>query len=260
MARQANDAILAIEQAALEAIDAVWAEWESGTINAMQVRHRLENVIRGAYRSSVNVAVEQIREQVQDWIPDWKPDTRVFLTPYLRELVAGVQRNLREYKKDPNELSRRRAILRHKLGASVAAHRGYTDAVLTAFHDLTAAGLVVKKVWRANFINNTPCTFCAKLHNTMLDLHEAFDPGGGFEPYIDLQGPPAHPRCKCYVLILVSGLESDLKTEVPPGLFPEAQVDANISMSAEDVRKLPKKMFGAFMDFLKGVQSRLKGA
>lgn len=257
LAQQTHEAISAIEAAALEQIDAVWEAWERGELNAMSVRHRLENVIRGAYRASVNVAVQQVQQQVQDWVPDWVPDTRVFLTPYLQSLVADVRRNLREYKANPSELTRRRAILRHKLSAGVAAHRGYTDALLAAFHDLRESGLAVRKMWRASFVNNVPCPVCLKLNGTSVELDKQFHPGGDYVPYIDLMGPPAHPRCRCFLIILVASLESDLQVEVPDFGVPE--VESGPSMSAADVRELPKKLFDAFMKFLSGVQGKLKG-
>lgn len=254
LAQQVQEAIDAIEAAALEQIDAVWDAWERGELNAMSVRHRLENVIRGAYRASVNVAVEQVRQQVQDWVPDWTPDTRVFLTPYLQSLLEDVRRNLRDYKADSNELSRRRAVLRHKLSAAVAARRGYTDALLAAFHDLSDVGLQVRKVWRAR---PDACPVCLKLNGTSVLIDHEFAPGAGYTPYIDLQGPPAHPRCRCYLLVLVASLESDLALEVPA--FGPPETDSPLTMSAADIRALPKKVFDAFIRFLGGVQKKLQG-
>lgn len=252
----AQRGIDAIEAQAVARMHEVWAEWlEASEHTDVQVRFRMENVVRTAYRAAAQLAVSQMRDQVREFLPDWNPETRIFRTSYLDALLEDVRRNLREYKADRTVLARRRAALRMELSARVASQRGYTDALLSLAGELDDAKLQVRKTWQATFINNTPCPQCTELHGVSVPLGSSF-PGTG-SVYIDLLGPPLHPRCRCKLVILVSqtGVPEAAMGEIPASVTEQSER----SMSAADVRAMPKKAYDAFLRFLRAFRRRAAG-
>ena len=193
-ALSAHNAVNALEARARDQIDQALDDWDAGILNAVTVRYRLERIVRNAYRGSVALAAAQARRQAD--LPDWTPRERVFVTPYLSSLLADVRRNLREFKQaGRTPEARRRAAFRMKHSAGVAAQRGYTDALEASAQEMQEFGLIVRKVWRANFIGNQPCPQCVGLHGAEVDVGQQFPVGDYHAPYIDLLGPPAHPHC-----------------------------------------------------------------
>lgn len=254
---QASDNVHAIvdsiEDAARVQISQAFEAWDAGLLDAQTVRHRLERVVRDSYRSSVAVAVAHAQTQTD--IPGWKPKDRVFVTPYLKELLSDVRRNLREYKAaGKTEEARRRAILRMSHSAGVAAQRGYTDALISAYAELVESGMEVRKVWVAHITpEHTPCEDCLALHGTEAPLREQFPHTGFRDPYIDLLGPPKHPNCRCRLVILVVTLENALEDLDLPNPTPPQ------SMSSEQVRSMPKTLFMSILAFFAKVVGFLKG-
>lgn len=253
-ARTAHLAVNALEDVARAQIDIVMGQWDAGVLDARTVRFRLEKVIRDSYRGSVALAVAQVAEQAG--VPGWKPRERVFLTPYLKSLLEDVRRNLREYKASGKaESARRRAILRMKHSAGVAAQRGFTDALVSAYTEMAEFGLTVRKIWFTNFGAGTPpCPQCADLHGTEVGISEEFPTGTFHAPYIDLVGPPAHPHCRCWLAFLVVSLENAFDSidmgEAAPAVT---------SMTSKQVRSMPAALFGTFVKFVTGVVRRLRG-
>lgn len=246
--------------AALEAtnrsrIERVFDAWESGTISNRQVRHRMENVLRAAWRAS-GATARATAQRAAD-LDGWTPANQTFSTPYLNDLRADVRRNLREYSAararsriTPEELekARRRAILRMSHSAGVATTRGYTDALIAAYSELEDFGYRLVKMWMANFDgDHMPCPHCRKLHGARAGLHESFravlPDTRRLAVYRDLQGPPRHPQCQCWLAILVITLENafeKIEPEAPPVKPPS-------SSSAESVRNLPLAIFMAII-------------
>ena len=75
--------------------------------------------------------------------------------------------------------------------------------MLESSRELDDFGFRLRKLWVANFVNNTPCEFCQALHGTEVGLDEDFPTDlNKLKIYGDLKGPPRHPRCRCRLLIL----------------------------------------------------------
>lgn len=252
-ARTAHLAASSIEDQARQNIKDAFDAWDMGQYDAQTIRHRLEQIIRQAYRASAVLAAQFTT--TQSGLPEWKPSGTVFTSAYLTSLIKDVQRNLREFKSSPkDDPDYRRHILRLQHAAGVAAQRGYTDALIESYAELEKLGYSLQKVWLANFVNNTPCPTCQALHGTSVGLREDFKvlASDTAKVYLNLQGPPRHPRCRCYLCILVTDL-----TNVDEELDVDNPAPANPvkSMTTDDVKKLPKKVFLALVSSFKAVKN-----
>lgn len=247
-ATQAHLTVNALEEAAREQITQTFDGWDAGLYDARTVRYRLERIVRDTYRGSVALAVAQTTEQAG--IPGWKPTERVFVTPYLTSLIADVRKNLRDFKAEgKTEKARRRAILRMRHSAGVAAQRGYTDAVIRANVELADFGMVLRKVWVSRLSPTyQPCPQCVALHGTEVGLEEEFPTGPYRAPYMDLLGPPAHPHCQCWLVVLTVALENVL--DKPNLEKPQADEEQPTSMTAKSVRSLSGLAFLALVKFV----------
>lgn len=252
-ARTAHLVAIRLEAQARKDVEAAFTAWEAGELDAQSIRYRLESIIRSAYRTSAAVAIEFSAKQ--SGLPNWKPSGSVFRTEYLDSLIRDVRRNLREFKiSDRDDAARRRHVLRVQHSAGVAAQRGYTDALIESYAELEALGYQLRKVWMANFVNNTPCPTCRSLHGKSVGLREnfKFKLSDSAKVYMNLQGPPRHPRCQCYLCILVTDL-----TNVDEVLDVDEPEDAepNTSMTTDDVKKLPKKVFLAVVNSFRSLKN-----
>lgn len=253
-AKTAHLAASALESVSRQQIVQAYADWESGELNAQTVRHRLEAIIRSAYRASANVAIEHTAQQ--SGLPDWKPSGTVYRTDYLESLLKDVRRNLREYKaSDRTEADRRRHVLRTQHSAGVAAQRGYTDALIESYAELETYGYQLRKVWLANFENNVPCPTCTSLHGTGVGLRDEFkvQASDTAKVYLNLQGPPRHPRCQCYLCILVVDLDN-----VMDPLDIDKPKPGRSTMTTDEVKSLPVKVFKAVVKSIQLVGKFLK--
>lgn len=252
-ARQAHLAASALESSVRQQIAASFDAWDRGEYSAQSIRWRLEAIVRSAYRTTASVASAHVSREsgIQGWVP-----SEVFNTEYLANLLSDVRRNLREYKSsDRGEVARRRAVLRMQHSAGVASQRGYTDAMISGYTELQDFGFRLRKVWLANFVNNTPCDYCRALHGTEVGLHENFPMGDNLlKVYGDLKGPPRHPRCRCYLAILVVSLENALES-----LDIEHPTPASKTMSTDDVKRMPTKVFRAIVKTLRKIISFVRG-
>lgn len=108
----------------------------------------------------------------------------------------------------------RNAMARLRLRAvttgTTAVHQGARDAqtaVFRRYSDMHGYA-TVKKRWIVT--SKTPCGMCAALHGTVADLNDEFDRTATRDGtplrrvYLDLQGPPRHPNCRCQIELVVS--------------------------------------------------------
>jgi len=253
--RAAHNAASTIEREMRDQISTIFNEWDLGHHTKQTVRYRLEAVIRNSYRASAAVAVQQTINA--SGIPGWKPQGEVFKTEYLDSLLKDVRKNLAAFKSsDKEDADRRRAVLRIQHSAGVGAQRGYTDALISSYAELADFGYKLKKVWLANFINNTPCPICRSLHGTIVELHETFPvPDGSGKVYLDLQGPPRHPRCQCWITILIYTLENVLEPlDIDnPSDKPQEEMDT------DDVASLPLAIFSGILKALRALVKFVTG-
>jgi hypothetical protein len=251
--RVAHLAVRALEESVRRAVTEAFDAWDAGDEDAQTIRHRLERIIREAYRSAAAVGVAYTVQQAG--IPDWKP-VGVFNTAYLTELLADVRRNLRDYKaSERDEVARRRAVSRVAHSAGVAATRGYTDAVLEASRELEDFGFRLRKLWVANFVNNTPCEFCAALHGTEVPLDDDFvTDENKLKIYGDLKGPPRHPRCKCRLVMLHVRFDNFFDSF---DLDEPIETD-NDTITTEEIQAMDAGLFGMFTRGLRKLISFLR--
>lgn len=238
-------------------IISIFDSWDKGDLTAQTVRHQLEAVIRSAYRSSGAVATEHTVQQSE--IPGWRPANRFFSSDYLASMLSDVRSNLRTYKaSDKTDKDRRRAVLNIQHSAGVAAQRGYTDALISSYSELNVDfGYELRKFWMANFVNNDPCDYCRALHGTEVGLHDEFPypkHSKSTKVYQNLQGPPRHPRCRCYLAIIVVTLENaldsmDIDVPTPPAL----------TITTAEVKNMPKSLFGSIVKALQKIIAFIKG-
>lgn len=252
--RVSHLAVRALEAAVrLKVVEAL-SEWEAGLETPQSIRWRLEAIIRDGYRSAAAVGVAHVAAQAG--IPGWRP-VGVFRTAYLDGLVADVRRNLREFKaSDRDDVARRRAISRLSHSAGVAATRGYTDAVLDANRELEDFGFRLRKLWVANFINNSPCEYCEALHGVEVGLDEDFPtPSNKLKIYGDLKGPPRHPRCKCRLVILHVRFDNFFDSFD----LDEPVENDNDTITTEEVQSMPKGLYGFLTAGLRKLIRYLRG-
>jgi hypothetical protein len=255
-ARQAHNAATAVETQVRQQVENAFDDWDAGVLDAQTVRHRLEAIIRSAYRASAALAIQHT--STQSGLPNWKPKG-VFKTEYLASLIQDVRRNLRDYKAgDRDDPARRAYVLRNQLSAAVAAQRGYTDALIESYAQLEDLGYQLRKVWMANFVNNTPCPICTGLHGTTVDLRDTFQVNASdtAKVYLNLQGPPRHPNCRCFLVILVVDL-----TNILAPIDVDHPEPGATTMTTDAVKRIPQKIFDAVIKairLLKKVFSRGK--
>ena len=255
-ARQTNLSIRALDQTVRSRIEQVFVEWDSGQHSAQSVRWALEMVVREAYRSSAAVGLAHLAAQAG--IPRWRPRSMVaesMRSAYLDGLLDDVRRNLREYKdSDRGPEARKKAVSRIQFSAGVASSRGHTDALLRAANELSRDyGFLLKKVWRANFLAHTPCELCAGLHGTSVPLGDSFPADSRLKVYGDLKGPPRHPRCMCWLVILIEGVEN--VDDDPTGA---SETDVPESMTTDEVKSLPTSFFRRVVGWLRKMVQGLR--
>lgn len=88
------------------------------------------------------------------------------------------------------------------LAAVSAANRTYTDTQLAVYAAVAEKhkNRVVEKVWTTNKeMGTAPCPFCTALDGTVVAIEQEFPLPAGLNLYRDLQGPPAHPNCRCRI-------------------------------------------------------------
>lgn len=252
--RRSHEAVKALEATVRLQVEEAFEAWERGDETAQTIRHRLERIVRSAYRAASAVGVAHASSQSQ--IPGWRP-VGTFNTDYLQALLADVRRNLRDYKaSERGETARRRAISRIEHSAGVAATRGYTDSTLENSRELRDFGYFLRKLWIANFVNNEPCDFCKALHGKEVDLDESFPTDSNLlKVYGDLKGPPRHPRCKCRLVVLQVTL---------PNFFERLNVDhpedAEVNtIHSKEVRALPRGVFRHLTNGLRKLMGWFRG-
>lgn len=248
--RVSHLAVRTLEETVRIKIAQAFLDWENGRISNRSIRFRLEAIVRDAYRGAAAVGVAQT--SAQSGIPGWRP-VGVFSTDYLDGLLADTRRNLREYRASKRDVvARTRAVSRIQHSAGVGATRGYTDAILETNRELKDFGYLLRKLWVANFVENTPCEFCQELHGTEVGLAESFPSDQNvLKIYGDLKGPPRHPRCKCRIVILQIRLEN-LFERIDVDNPQQADLD---TITTDEIQALPTALFDSIV---RGLRKLLK--
>lgn len=257
LAQIATEALNALEDTSRSRVDSIFGKYENGFMSLDELRAELLKQARAGFVTAGSVANEHVKQLAADaGIRD--VDVSVLRdTPVLHRILLDIQRNTQTYADSEREdKDFRRLKFRVWLSVQTALRRGFTENQIAFGNALRAKGAALKKVWLANFVNNTPCLTCRALHGSEVSLNAEFDHGGEHSPktFLGLQGPPRHPNCHCYMLVFVVTLESAV-------VVPEAPVVGEEQfMSAKDVRRLPRAVYTAVVTTMRLIAGRLKGA
>jgi hypothetical protein len=177
----------------------------------------------------------------------------------------------------------RKAALRARMTASVAAGHGGTAATLADAYAREARGERLMKRWRAHVESPSCCVWCRRLNGVTIGLRESFAPYLGTAVALpqrterrvatpagerryglptgariiythpprlyhgQLQGPLLHPFCRCWLEIVRAGGAAAVVTPAEPAGF----------VSAEDVRDMPEEAYQADLAFLQAAAHQL---
>lgn len=229
------------DSAAYHLIDEAMENFLGGGRNGRQVRFDLEKIVRRAYRASARAAQDAARQQAGKG-KRWAPVPPGLVTETLERLLKDVRRNLQEFKdSEQEEKDYRKAVLRFRLSATVAAQKGFSDGQYLSFRALLEDGVQSRKYWLANFVDNEPCTDCANLHGMEVEAMSEFPRPGNYPIYVDLYGPPLHPQCRCTALYVVV---DDTNDQEFPDLGAAAQPKM---MKSETIKNMPLAIFRAII-------------
>jgi hypothetical protein len=149
-------------------------------------------------RLAARHAISELRLLGLD-VPDEVPRPGV---DYLNQLSQDVRPALLapDFYLSPEEKSRRAA-----LAAVSAANRVYREAARRN------PGYEIRKMWVTNTRAGTPvCPLCLALNGKIARLDTEFRYGPRqTQPYVDLQGPPRHPFCRCRLVPRLYRVGSD---------------------------------------------------
>lgn len=254
-ASKTNQAVRVLEASARAQASSIAMLASVRSPNRVRIENDLIGVVTDVYRASAAMAVAHLSAQIS--VPRWKPRTvnaETLTTDYLSGLVSDIRKNLKSFwLGDLPDVDSLRSRVEHSAG--VAAARGYTDALILASTELSKEhGFILRKVWRANWVDHTPCPLCAELDGTSVAMAASYESSSTLAIYGDLVGPPRHPRCMCWLVILVEGLENynDKDDETGPEQEPT-------SVTTEDVQKMPAGFYNRIVRWLRTLKRRLRG-
>lgn len=179
-------------------------------------------------------------------------------------------------------------VLRGKLSVGMASSGSHTAAVLASGARVAEQGYQVSKRWNSRRTSRT-CRWCLELDGLAIPLDAEFPHGAPLElphartrqvrteagshryrtaigaPIIMtrppsvyggvLLGPPRHPRCECWIDLLVSG-----PGQPPPGTAPVPRPHVVLGpshMLASDVAAMPDAQYRGMMAFLRAATHEL---
>lgn len=186
-------ALLAIERQAQSIIE----EAVLGQPTVLGMFRETKKTIKAVQIVSAKLSYSHIRQELQLLGIIDIPKMPKIDSAYLSKLNLDLRRALKNPDLTPQQKAQRAG-----LAAVSAANRAYTDMQLEMYR-LAAeqASVKIEKVWTANFSQPTPpCAHCVKLHGTVVGIEDEFPVPKGLKPYTDLNGPPAHPNCRCRLI------------------------------------------------------------
>jgi hypothetical protein len=257
LAKSASSALNALEESSHAKVLALFGKFDNGLMSDSELRLELRGQAQSGFITAGSLAVEHVHAlAVKEGLPRF--DTPIQTSaPVLDRVLADITKNIEVFQdSDRGATALRRLRFRAGLSVQTAVRRGFTENQLAVGSVLRAHGATLKKVWLANFVNNTPCPACLALHGTELSLSSEFPHGGEKAPrtFLGLQGPPRHPNCHCYMLVFVVTLDT-------VGRVPQAPVlEEQKFMHSRDVRRLPRAVYTAAVTTLRLIAGKLKAA
>lgn len=257
LAKTANDALNAVEDAADAHLQSAFVKFQNGYITLAELRLDMLNSTQAGYITAGTIANNHMTKIADDASLPAIDTPLVKTSPALASVLDDISRNMGVFEYSERDATAlRRLRFRTSLSVQHAVRRGFTENQLATGKALSDAGASVHKMWLANFLNNSPCPTCRALHGTELDLSDEFDHGDAKAPktYLDLLGPPRHPHCHCYLLVYVVTLDTVSQAPAAPILEEQKY------MHSHDIRKLPRSVYIAALTTLRLIAGLLKGA
>lgn len=196
---QASDAILAVQNALRFELPALLLDaFEDGGRAAAGSIRRLR---ASKMRSAVDVEFEfdRTNPRATEWAREHAGELIMNITETTRDQIRDLVEDAFEEQFTVEELADEIAsIIGDEDRADKIAHtetmRAANEGVLEAWQQATESGLLEgteKKEWITT-PDDRLCPICEPLDGQTVGLNEQFDVEGG-----DLDGPPAHPNCRC---------------------------------------------------------------
>ena len=257
LAKSASEALNALEATSHARVLSFFTKFENRTLTMTALRSEMSSQTRAGFVTAGSLAVEHVKALAAE-AGLHRLDTDILMTnDLLEQVIEDIERNFQSYEdSEQNDTDFRRLRFRVCLSVKTALRRGFTDNQLAAAGVLREQGATLKKIWLANFVNNSPCATCKALHGTEISLSAEFPHGDEKSPktFHGLQGPPRHPNCHCYMLCYVVTLDTIASIPQPPAL------DDQKFMTSRDVRRLPRAVYTAAITTLRLIAGKLKGA
>lgn len=219
---------------------------------------KINKILLDGMDDCIQVAHTFVKAQAH--LPGWEPEYPD-VSVLQRSILSDVRRNFRDYWFGPRlEEHRKKANLLLDLSLTTLLRQAYSDALLSAYSELEDRGYEVLKQWNANFVNNTPCDSCVKLHGQRLPLDKEFPFDGKHKHpvYGVLLGPPRHPRCKCYLSIIIVDPDVLIENEDYDEVVGDDIPRPSQSWSTEKIQSLPIRVFKKIMQGLRKFFKRRK--
>lgn len=177
------------------------------------------------------------------------------VAPVLERFRKDIKRNFATYaESEKTEADFRRLRYRVRLSVQASVRRGFLENQMLVARKLRKKGYAIRKVWMANLSqNHSPCAWCRALHGTQLPLLTEFSKAG-LKVLDHLHGPPRHPNCRCTLLVYVMTLST-----TPPA-FQSGPAPERRTMTAKQVRQMPRAVFSAVVATLRAISARLRGS
>ena len=204
LSQAASDALNSIEQAAEVRVRDEFRRYGARFIDVSELREEIVKAARGGFLTAGSLGNEYIQRMAEREGVNAPNAALLTKSPALTRIMADITRNFGEFSSSAkDEKALRRVRFRALLSVQTAIRRGYTDNQIAAGEAMTKDGLALRKMWLANFVDNSPCATCASLHGTEVDLKSDFPYGNTKSPkvYEGLPGPSRHPNCHCFLVI-----------------------------------------------------------
>jgi hypothetical protein len=136
-------------------------------------------------------------------------------------------------------------------GISSAVTRGYNEAVHGMF---TAVDGDWYKVWHSRNDEKT-CQWCRAMDGQVAVLQHEFVPADGLDSFGDLQMPPAHPHCRCWIEVTQNPLTAVAESQ--PAAPGQSSGNVPVKVSSKRIKDLAVGAFNTLVSQLSALVKAL---
>jgi len=173
---------------------------ESVTQGVETGRRQIERDIFGVVKRQTGTAInwELAAERALQWLASYVPElTYAGVYGLQSGTLAAFRREIGRYIADKRTMGQLRESLAREFGEGRANRIAVTEVTRTFMEGNLASwresGVTDGKQWNTNR-DEIVCPICRPLNDTVVALNEPFNAGG-----LRVDGPPAHPNCRCWV-------------------------------------------------------------